>query len=862
MTIETAKFVVQAVNTQHHCAGSELKNSLKDGHILAVQQNSETAQHWMYRDREVVTEKAWEMQDSSKLESDLGLVPESVGQDGFAYEADMLMGDDNTLYYFYYQYLLKSTDGFTWEIVNSDLPFVRWGITQNPASASGWTTLCSYIDGNIFVNYVNHIWKSSDDGVTWKEVADYQSHFEDKYDVRVKKAFHQASNTTMLFFATGKSDRNYGNMVYSLDAGETWKLFQPFLSKGAWNVWLDDKQVFLFLTNQQETNGGDKLYEVPWDAVINDERNNRQEVASVQHDRMHSHEVFLVTPDLIILSGPFGTSYVLDHDYNVLSSIFLDNSSWILNRHITHVVYDPVSDDVLYGEHERWSNTTSSPHSGRFYLKAMNNGDYSPPGPGANGQERASASMVYHPPTKRYYQATLDGVFYSFEQEPGAKDFVSAEDIENVTNLDDINDDALFCCTDTDGITYKVTGKDFKGLLAKPWDGADGIYHIKNFASSGVKVKGYDKIYLIDGTDFGDAPNMGLPIGEYVITGVLTKFTGSTSSFEIGELTNTSEVTNMEDLFKSCSLYPGIGLEYLDLSNVTNASRAFYGCAKMDGDVSAWDVSKVENMTAMFYGCSKFQGDVSKWDVSSLRYMQELFSYCSIFNSDVSDWDVDSVKNMDYVFRSCSQFQGDVSRWNLASVETMYGLFRDAVSFNSDVTNWSTGTCHNMNYVFSGCTKFNQDIGNWDTGNVTTMSHMFTGCIAFNADLSRWNVSKVTSMSDMFNGAKVFTSNLAHWDTGKAQNMQKMFKDAWAFTSDLSWWDVSTARYMDEMFRNAKVFDTDCSYWCVSIFDGAWPNNPEPPYEFAYGATNFTSPKPKWGVTCGPPKPGSPPPLP
>ena len=862
MTIETAKFVVQAVNTQHHCAGSELEGSLKDGHILAVQQNSETAQHWMYHKREVERKEVWEMQDIAKIEADLGLVPESVSQDRWAFEADMLRGDDNTLYYFYYQYLLKSTDGFTWEIVNSDLPFIRWGINQNPSDGNGWTTQCSYIDGNIFVNYINHIWKSSDDGVTWKEVTDYQSHWRDEKDGRVKKAFHRASNTTMLFFATGKSDSYYGYMVYSLDAGETWTQYRLYVGRASWTVWLDDKQVFLFLTNQQQSNGGDRLYEVPWDAVINDEKDNYREVLSVPNGDYYSHDIFVVTPEFIILNGDFGTSYVLDHDYNILYTNKKGDCAFQRQRHITHVVYDPVSDDVLFGAYTRKANTTTDPRSGRFYLAAMNNGDYCQESIGTNTEYREGASMVYHPPTKRYYQATLEGVFYSFEQKPGDADFIELRTIESVTNLDDINDDALFCCTDTDGITYKVTGKDFKGLLVKPWDGADGIYHIKNFSSSGVKVKGYDKIYLIDGTDFGDVPSMGLPTGEYIITGVLTKFTGSTSNFEIGELTNTSKVTNMEDLFKSCSSYPGIGLEYLDLSNVTNASRAFYGCARMDGDVSAWDVSKVENMTAMFNGCSKFQGDVSKWDVSSLRYMQELFAYCSIFNSDVSDWDVDSVENMDYVFRSCTQFQGDVSRWNLVSVDTMYGLFRDAVSFNSDVTNWNVGTCHNMNYVFSGCTKFNQDISNWDTGNVTTMSHMFAGCIAFNADLSRWNVSKVTNMSDMFNGAKVFTSNLAHWDTGKAQNMQKMFKDAWMFTSDLSWWDTSTARYMDEMFYYAKVFDTDCSYWCVSVFDGAWPNNPEPPYEFAFGATNFTSPKPKWGVTCGPPKPGSPPPLP
>ena len=468
MTIETAKFVVQAVNTQHHCAGSELKDSLKDGHILAVQHNSETAQHWMYRKRDVLKFKEWEMQDIAKIEADLGLVPESVDQDGYSYEADMLMTDDNTIYYFYYQYLLKSTDGFTWEIVNSDLPFIRWAINQNPTRGNGWTTVCSYIDGNIFVNYVNKIWKSSDHGVTWKEVADYHSHFVDTYDVRIKKAFHKASNTTMLFFATAKSDKYYGNVAYSLDAGETWTLYLLNVPRSRWTIWLDDKQVFVFLTNQQEINGGDRLYEVPWDAVINGEINNYKEVLSVPNDKYYSHEVFLVTPEFIVVTGGFGTGYLLDHDYNIVSTNYKGDCSWQEHRHITHAVYNPLIDDVLYGEYQRSGSSTTNPETGRYRLKEMNKGSYCLPGTPINGQHQPSASMVYHPPTKRYYQATLEGVFYSFEQEPNDEEFITAEYREDVDNLDELPDDALLCCTDTDGITYKVTGKAFKGLLVTP----------------------------------------------------------------------------------------------------------------------------------------------------------------------------------------------------------------------------------------------------------------------------------------------------------------------------------------------------------------------------------------------------------
>lgn len=466
MTKESATFVVQRGSSAYGCEGDKLAATVKDNDLFAVQQNAPTVEQWKYKETQTAVTSRWETLGKNILNNDLGLTPNAISK--LAFEVDMLMGDNNTLYYFYYQYLLKSTDGFTWEVVNSDLPFHKWAYDQNLSNAEGYATQCSYIDGNIFVNYVNHIWKSADNGVTWKEVADYQSHFNDKFDVRVKKAFHKASSTTMLFFATSKSDSS-SYMVYSLDAGETWKLHMSYFEKGRWFVWLDDKQHFLVLVNNQLLNGGDKIYSIPWDAVINNDKRDYQEILNVPCSDYYTHKLFIATPDYIFIKGvSSGASYLLDHDCNILRENASASCSWNVPIHCTHATYDPASDDVLFGEHIRAANSTPTPMSGRFRLGEIDNGMYCPSkSDDSNSQITVGGSMVYHPPTKRYYQATENGIFYSFEQLPNDEDFIEKTTVEIDTNLDEIEDSALLCCTDTDDIAYSVTGAQFKELMTK-----------------------------------------------------------------------------------------------------------------------------------------------------------------------------------------------------------------------------------------------------------------------------------------------------------------------------------------------------------------------------------------------------------
>lgn len=463
MSKETASFALQGNfdESARFCIGSELKDKAEHLDTFAVQQNSPTAQKWTYEVDTTTNTIEWGLQDWSEIESDLGLTPNPIPVQSF--EMDMWMAPDFTIYLVYYQYLLKSTDGFTWEIVNDDLPFHAKG--HELAVDWGYHTECSYIDGNVFVMMQGYVYKSSDNGVTWKEVCAVPSDYADEKNARVKKAFDKASGQTMLFFGPGYSHKTYSKFYYSLDEGETWTLFSPYIARGRFIEWHDSKQVFLVLSVIQNYN---QLLSIPMASFISNDQNDYNLVADVFTGSSYDQEALVVTPELIFVTHSSGAAFrfILDNDYNIVCKTTDPDLSWTQPRHCTYVQYDPYADDVLCGVHMRKANSTSRPQNGRYHLSELKKGNYLVKrGPNMVNDVADTATMVYHPLTKRYYQASRLGVRYSFEQKPGDFDFLKKEETIVTQNLDEINDDALLCCTDTDGVTYSVTGAQFKELM-------------------------------------------------------------------------------------------------------------------------------------------------------------------------------------------------------------------------------------------------------------------------------------------------------------------------------------------------------------------------------------------------------------
>ena len=227
---------------------------------------------------------------------------------------------------------------------------------------------------------------------------------------------------------------------------------------------------------------------------------------------------------------------------------------------------------------------------------------------------------------------------------------------------------------------------------------------------------------------------------------------------------NTSQVTNMCDMFTGCNVLDGLDVSNWNTSKVTNMSSIFRDCQKLSKiDVGNWDTSQVTHMSMMFDSCQKLgKIDVSNWNTSQATDMDSMFHGCYVLNGlDVSNWNTSQVTDMSYMFFDCNVLNGlDVSGWNTSKVTNMVGMFWDCNVLDSlDVGNWNTSQVTDMGWMFIGCWKLSKiDVSNWNTSKVTNMAGMFWNCsVLDDLDVSSWNTGQVTDMSCMFIGCQNLT---------------------------------------------------------------------------------------------------------
>lgn len=116
----------------------------------------------------------------------------------------------------------------------------------------------------------------------------------------------------------------------------------------------------------------------------------------------------------------------------------------------------------------------------------------------------------------------------------------------------------------------------------------------------------------------------------------------------------------------------------LDTSNITNMNDMFYQCRSLTNlDLSNFDTSKVTSMNQMFSYCSKLTSlDVSNFDTSSVTDMTYMFRYCKIARLDLSNFHTTNVTNMSNMFNNCSLLEFlDIRNFDFTNVKTYTNMF-------------------------------------------------------------------------------------------------------------------------------------------------------------------------------------------
>ena len=99
---------------------------------------------------------------------------------------------------------------------------------------------------------------------------------------------------------------------------------------------------------------------------------------------------------------------------------------------------------------------------------------------------------------------------------------------------------------------------------------------------------------------------------------------------DFGNCFDTSNVTDMNDMFYSCSSLTSLNLTGFDTSNVTNMAYMFSGCSSLVSlDLTSFNTSNVVTAEYMFAWCRNLTSlDLSSFDSSSPSVVYDIFSGC------------------------------------------------------------------------------------------------------------------------------------------------------------------------------------------------------------------------------------------
>ena len=272
---------------------------------------------------------------------------------------------------------------------------------------------------------------------------------------------------------------------------------------------------------------------------------------------------------------------------------------------------------------------------------------------------------------------------------------------------------------------------------------------------------------------------------------------------------NTSNVTNMKEMFYECESLKHLDLSSFDTSRVIDMTQMFGYCEDLVSlDLSNFDTSSVTGMGAMFADCNALISlDLGSFDTSNVTNMGSMFSNCiSLTSLDLSSFDTRNVTKMSYMFHRCTELTSlDLSGFDTSSVTNMAEMFSVCVALTSlDLSSFDTSKVTDMGSMFRGCAALTSlDLSSFDTRNVTKMSYMFYECTGLTSlDLSSFDTGSVTDMTQMFGNCKALTSlDLKGFDTGSVTHMFYTFAGCSSLTSlDLSRFDMSGVETAKGMF--------------------------------------------------------------
>ena len=327
-------------------------------------------------------------------------------------------------------------------------------------------------------------------------------------------------------------------------------------------------------------------------------------------------------------------------------------------------------------------------------------------------------------------------------------------------------------------------------------------------------------------------------------------FNGCTNLTEIKgiQYLNTSQVTNMEQMFEDCESLKSLDLSSFNTAKVTNMSGMFFGCSALETILvgsSGWNVDMVKQSNYMFSSCKKLTGGngttyqdgnpngktYARIDGMNGRGYFTSLEQCTphAVLEDSPDGGMTLVFRYGYKPDNAKPLNEGTADpvWNQDASEIT------TVEFDPLFKYARPKTCYKWFYECSNLTEI-KGIKYLNTSEVTNMYSMFTKCSSLQSlDLSSFNTAKVDDMESMFEDCESLKSlDLSSFNTASVTVMDLMFNNCSALETILvgSGWNVDEVTSSDNMFTSClklvggsgtyRAYKTDITYAVIDGKDG------------------------------------------
>ena len=275
------------------------------------------------------------------------------------------------------------------------------------------------------------------------------------------------------------------------------------------------------------------------------------------------------------------------------------------------------------------------------------------------------------------------------------------------------------------------------------------------------------------------------------------------------------------------------GIQNLNTSEVTNMGNMFANCIKLTTlDVSGFKTTNATDLSSMFYGCqnlTQIEG-IQNLNTSEVTNMRNMFANCTNLNSlDVSNFDTQNVTDMSGLFKDCNKLTTlDVSGFKTTNATDLSGMFYCCQNLKSlDVSGFDTKNVKNFNGIFQECKNLKSlDVSKFKTAKATDLSSMFFGCQNLKSlDLSNFDTKLVTNMTGMFNECKNLKSlDLSNFDTKMVEEMAFTFSE----TDNLEaiyFGDAFSVENLESIYRPDIFADCPATLYCSPLQYESFKNN-------------------------------------